>query len=246
MVYTCSFLGNQLLQRCCWASKGAVVIQRVNVGKATHRLMNQTSRAGNPLLEYLCLCLLTTHSSAVATTSWWFFSNIILHLCWTFCTLWYLRWIVPRLWLTIAALCWLAMLLHLQICKFLFAATRDYLRSSINLSAVWFETCLQALLYCCLTWYNTGWGVGPCSRASQCWTFGKCCTPCPLVNNYDWLSYMKEYSLTLLLLHGSIYYLLLHCTSVIIANFPGEKNIFKKKFPPRFQDYCRLSVNKKS
>ena len=151
-----SFLGNQLLQRCCWAAKGAVVIQRVNVGKATHRLMNQTSRAGNPLLEYLCLCLLTTHSSAVATISWWFFSNIILHLCWTFCTLWYLRWIVPRLWLTIAALCWLAMLLHLQICKFLFAATRDYLRSSINLSAVWFETCLQALLYCCLTWYNTG------------------------------------------------------------------------------------------
>ena len=29
MVYTCSFLGNQLLQRCCWAAKGAVVIQRV-------------------------------------------------------------------------------------------------------------------------------------------------------------------------------------------------------------------------
>ena len=58
MVYTCSFLGNQLLERCCWAPKGAVVIQRVNVGQATHRLMNQTSRAGNPLLEYLCLCLL--------------------------------------------------------------------------------------------------------------------------------------------------------------------------------------------
>ena len=56
---------------------------------------------------------------------------------------------------------------------------------------------------------------------------------------------MKEYSLTLLLLHGSIYYLLLHYASVIIANCPGEKNIFKKKFPPRFQDYCRLSVNKK-
>ena len=155
MVYTCSFLGNQLLERCCWAPKGAVVIQRVNVGQATHRLMNQTSRAGNPLLEYLCLCLLTTCSSAVAATSRWFFSNIILHLCWPFCTLWYLRWIVPRLWLTIAALCWLAMLLHLQICNFLFAATWDSLRSSINLSAVWFENCLQALLYCCLTWYNT-------------------------------------------------------------------------------------------
>ena len=57
---------------------------------------------------------------------------------------------------------------------------------------------------------------------------------------------MKEYSFTLLLLHGSIYYLLLHYTIVIIANIPGEKNIFKKKFPLRFQDYYRLSLNKKS
>ena len=57
---------------------------------------------------------------------------------------------------------------------------------------------------------------------------------------------MKEYSFTLLLLRGSIYYLLLHYTIVIIANVPGEKNIFKKKFPLRFQDYCRLSLNKKS
>lgn len=139
MVYTCSFLGNQLLQRCCWAAKGAVVIQRVNVGKATHRLMNQTSRAGNPLLEYLCLCLLTTHSSVVATTSWWFFSNIILHLCWTFCTLWYLRWIVPRLSLTIAALCWLAMLLHLQICNF-------FVCSNKGLSEVFHQR------VCCMVW----------------------------------------------------------------------------------------------
>lgn len=34
----------------------------------------------------------------------------------------------------------------------------------------------------------------------------------------------------LLLVYGSMYYLLLHYTSVIIANFPGEKNILKKKF----------------
>ena len=112
---------------------------RVNVGKATHRLMNQTSRVGNPLLEYLCLSLLTTHSSAVATTSWWFFSNIILHLCWTFCTLWYLKWMVPRLWLTIAALCWLAMLLHLQICNF-------FVCSNKGLSEVFHQP------VCCMVW----------------------------------------------------------------------------------------------